>query len=160
MKKLIEKIIESDNLIRNENNSIYFKSKESFIRFLNKYSDKLNIIQENSDNEFRFIIIDSKKKIIDRIEYSIQIHNKKDRDIMIDSRKLSDNSYNIKLIYHRMKDNKKEFRIFISFKDKNKKLKRFRLRNQTINEIQYDEKKMREYYQKISKKDIEKSINF
>lgn len=70
-----------------------------------------------------------------------------DRDIKIDSKKVD--SFGIKLIYHRDKNGDKEFRIFVSWKDESGKLIRRRLRNQEIDAISRDEKKMIEYFQNL-----------
>ena len=75
-----------------------------------------------------------------------QVHESKDRDIKIESGKVDD--INVKLIYHRMKDDSKQYRIFLA-KKIDGKLKRTRLVNEEIKNIQTDEKKMIEYYQKI-----------
>lgn len=77
-----------------------------------------------------------------------QVHTPQDRDIKIESTKVGE--IGIKLIYHRMKDGEKQYRIFIAEKVDGK-LKRTRLVNDDIKAIQSDEKKMVAYYQKITK---------
>lgn len=77
-----------------------------------------------------------------------QVHTPQDRDIKIESTKVGD--INVKLIYHRMKDGVKQYRIFIAQKV-NGKLQRTRLVNEDIKAIQSDEKKMLAYYHKITK---------
>lgn len=128
----------------------------------------LNI--EYSENK-KILISDSKKNEIlsyldnelsediqnEIFEKKIQIHQKLDRDIKIDMKKIDE--YNIKLIYHRKKDNSKEYRIFISYKDENKKLIRKRLINDSIKKIHDNEEKMIEYFEKIKKSDIQKSLS-
>ena len=47
------------------------------------------------------------------------------------------------------KKKKKEYRIFISYKNSDNKLKRFRLLNEDIMKIQNNEKKMRNYLKNI-----------
>lgn len=85
-----------------------------------------------------------------------QIHISRDRDIKIESKKIDD--IGVKLIYHRDKNSEKEYRIFISFKKDNKLFRR-RLRNEKIDSISRDEKKMIEYYQNIQKKDLKEMIS-
>lgn len=82
-----------------------------------------------------------------------QVHIARDRDIKIDMKKID--NFNLKLIYHRKKDNNKEYRLFISFKDKENNLKRIRMINEEIKDIHSNEKKMIEYFNKISKKEIQ-----
>lgn len=77
-----------------------------------------------------------------------QVHIARDRDIKIDSCKVGD--IGVKIIYHRMKDQSKQYRIYIAEKVDDK-LKRTRLVNDEIKAIQSDEKKMIAYYQKITK---------
>ena len=127
-------------------------------------------IQRNEENQ-KIIISDNKKKEINSylenelsedelnlfFEKKIQIHNKIDRDIKIDMKKID--NYNIKLIYHRKKDDSKEYRLFISYKDENKKLIRKRMINDNIKKIHNDENKMIEFFNKIKKSDIQKSLS-
>lgn len=126
----------------NEENQKYSLSKKNYnelIEFLN-------------DNE------EERKNInIDNFEVKNQIHIKRDRDIKIDMKKIE--NYNIKLIYHRKKDNEKEFRLFISYKDDENNLKRIRMINEEIKSIHSDEKKMIDYFKKLEKKNqIEKYL--
>lgn len=126
----------------NEENQKYSLSKRNYnelIEFLN-------------DNE------EERKNInIDNFEIKNQIHIPRDRDIKIDMKKIE--NYNIKLIYHRKKDNEKEYRLFISFKDEENNLKRIRMINDEIKSIHSDEKKMIEYFNKLEKKNqIEKYL--
>lgn len=126
----------------NEENQKYSLSKRNYnelIEFLN-------------DNE------EERKNInIENFEIKSQIHIKRDRDIKIDMKKID--NYNIKLIYHRKKDNEKEYRLFISYKDDENNLKRIRMINDEIKLIHSDENKMIEYFSKIEKKNIEKYLN-
>lgn len=143
------------------------KIENQIIEIMNDLS--LEIIR-NEENQ-KIIISDSRKKEINSylenelseeelnlfFEKKIQIHNKIDRDIKIDMKKIDD--YNIKLIYHRKKDDSKEYRLFISYKDENKKLIRKRMINDSIRKIHNDEEKMIEYFNKIKKSDIQKSLS-
>lgn len=143
MKKIEEMMKEFDfEFSFNEENQKYSLSKKNYnelIEFLN-------------DNE------EERKNInIDNFEIKNQIHIKRDRDIKIDMKKIE--NYNIKLIYHRKKDDEKEFRLFISYKDEENNLKRIRMINDEIKSIHSDEKKMIEYFKKLEKKNqIEKYL--
>ena len=133
------------------------------LRYFNEFSEiglKISEFRELSDNEEfnqNFQIIDEEKnlKIIRNIENNqnilkikiIQIHIQKNQDIKIDMKKID--RYNLKLIYHLKKNQKKEYRIFISYKNSDNKLKRFRLLNEDIMKIQNNEKKMRNYLNNI-----------
>lgn len=125
----------------------------------------LNYQIELSENN-KILISENKKKEINSylkkelseeelnliFDKKIQIHQKLDRDIKIDMKKID--NYNIKLIYHRKKDDSKEYRIFISYKDENKKLIRKRYINDNIRKIHDNEEKMIEYFNKIKKNQI------
>ena len=106
---------------------------------------------EESDDETQVVLKKGRKKVIYQVrEWSKtkQVHTPQDRDIKIESTKVGD--IGVKLIYHRMKDGEKQFRIFIAEKVDDK-LKRTRLVNDEIKNIQSDEKKMLTYYQRITK---------
>lgn len=75
-----------------------------------------------------------------------QVHIARDRDIKLDSKKVGD--IGVKIIYHRMKDGQKQYRIFVAQKVDGV-LKRNRLVNDTIKAIQDNEEKMVEYFNKI-----------
>jgi len=133
------------------------------LRYSNEDSEinlKISEFRELSDNdEFNqnFQIIDEEKnqKIIRDINNNqnilkiriIQIHIQKNQDIKLEMMKID--RYNLKLIYHMKKNQKKEYRIFISYKNSDNKLKRFRLLNEDIMKIQNNEKKMRNYLKNI-----------
>ena len=143
MKRIEEMMKDFDfNYSINEENQKFQLSKKdynSLIEFLNDNEDE----RENLN--------------IENFEIKNQIHFPRDKDIKIDSKKID--NYNIKLIYHRKKDDSKEYRIFISFKDSEKNLKRLRYLNEEIKKIHNDESKMIEYYNKIEKKNqIEKYL--
>lgn len=145
MKKIENQIIEIMNdlsldIIRNEENQKIIIS-DSRKNEINSYLE--NELSEEELNLF--------------FEKKYQIHNKIDRDIKIDMKKIDD--YNIKLIYHRKKDDSKEYRLFISYKDENKKLIRKRMINDSIRKIHNNEDKMIDYFNKIKKSDIQKSLS-
>ena len=105
----------------------------------------------DSENENQVVLKKGRKKVTYQVkEWSKtkQVHTPRDRDIKIDSCKVGD--IGVKIIYHRMKDGTKQYRIFIAEKIDGK-LKRTRLVNDDIKAIQSDEKKMIAYYQKITK---------
>lgn len=140
--KKIENLLKDFNFDfeMNEDKSKYLLRKSNYneiIEFLN---------EENEDNIS-----------IDNFEIKSQIHISRDRDIKLDMRKID--NYNIKLIYHRKKDSSKEYRLFISFKNENKELKRIRYINDSIKKIHSDENKMIELFNKINKNQIEKYLN-
>lgn len=77
-----------------------------------------------------------------------QVHIPRDRDIKLESIKVGD--IGVKIIYHRMKDSSKQYRIFLAQKIDGK-LVRTRLVNEDIKKIDTDEEKMLAYYHKITK---------
>ena len=133
------------------------------LRYFNEFSEiglKISEFRELSENEEfnqNFQIIDEEKnlKIIRDLKNNqnilkikiIQIHIQKNQDIKLEMIKID--RYNLKLIYHMKKNQKKEYRIFISYKNSDNKLKRFRLLNEDIMKIQNNEKKMRNYLKNI-----------
>lgn len=121
-------------------------------RELKREDDK--IILNKSQYE-KIEMIDKSLLNSDDIELKIQNHISRDRDIKLDMKKID--NFNLKLIYHRKKDNEKEYRLFISFKE-NDSLKRIRMINSQIKEIHNSEKDMRELFSKIQKKDIDKFL--
>lgn len=141
------------------------KIRKEIEDLMNDLNYELELSEDN-----RILISDSKKKEINSylkkelseeelnlfFEKKIQIHQKLDRDIKIEMIKLSE--YNIKLIYHRKSDNSKEFRIFLSYKNKDKKLIRKRYINDSIRKIHNDEDKMKDFLYKIKKNQIDEYL--
>lgn len=125
--------------------------KENQIYLLKKSDLELfnDFIKEN-EKDYKFIDLENFQK-------KNQIHISRDKDIKIDMIKI--NNFNIKLIYHRKSDNQKEFRIFISYKNDEKKLIRKRYLNDDIKSIHNDKNKMIEYFKKISENQIKEYIN-
>ena len=133
------------------------------LRYSNEDSEinlKISEFRELSDNDefnqnFQIIDIEKNQKIIKDLKNNqnilkikiIQIHIQKNQDIKLEMMKID--RYNLKLIYHMKKNQKKEYRIFISYKNSDNKLKRFRLLNEDIMKIQNNEKKMRNYLKNI-----------
>ena len=142
---------------------------KSFEELENLAAEK-GLIVVNTDNENIFNLKTSKRAKTIKMEVEVreeeieeevqeeeevkekQVHIPRDRDIKIESGKVGD--IGVKLIYHRMKDGEKQFRIFLSQKIDGK-LKRVRLVNDEIRSIERDEKKMIEYLHKILNKEIE-----
>ena len=108
-------------------------------------------------SQFNKIELMDKDLLKDESNYllKIQNHEFKDRDIKLDMKNID--NFNLKLIYHRKSNNKKEYRLFLSFKE-NDSLKRIRMINSQIREIQNSEKDMMELFSKIQKKDIDKFL--
>lgn len=147
MKKIENQIIEIMNdlslsIERNEENQKIIISdmrKNEILSYLELSEEDSDYISENL------------------FEKKTQIHQKKDKDIKIDMKKIDE--YNLKLIYHRKKDDSKEYRLFISYKDENNKLIRKRLINDSIKKIHNNEDEMINLFNKINKNMIKKSLS-
>ena len=125
---------------------------------LENLAGERGLVIVNTDNDNIFNLKTSEKAKTVKMEVEVQeeevqkqVHIPRDRDIKIESGKVGD--IGVKLIYHRMKDGEKQFRIFLSQKVDGK-LKRVRLVNDEIKSIEKDEKKMVEYLHKILNKEI------
>ena len=148
-KNEIMNLIKEMNLEINHNNE-YLINIQNKRDFESKIQKELKIDSKDS-KKFILSFKDSESKKIEKIEFRLfQFHHQIDRDIKIKSEKFNQ-FINLKLIYHRKKNNEKEFRIFYSFKDKNQKLRRFRLLNENIQKIHHDEEKMIEYFDDLIK---------
>lgn len=144
MKKIENEIISIMNdmnieVERNEDEKILISDKK-------KGEIKSYLEEEISNDDFNFFF-----------EKKIQIHQKLDRDIKIGTRKID--NYNLKIIYHRKKDESKEYRIFIAYKDDEKNLKRIRFITEDIKKIHSSEEKMISFFNKINKNQIEDYLN-
>lgn len=129
---------------------------------LENLAGERGLIIVNTDNDNIFNLKTSEKAKTVKVEVEVQeeevqkqVHIPRDRDIKIESGKVGD--IGVKLIYHRMKDGEKQFRIFLSQKVDGK-LKRVRLVNDEIRSIERDEKKMIEYLHKILNKEIKVKV--
>lgn len=142
MKKIEEmmKEFEFDYSINEENSKIQLSKRN--------YNELIEFLNDNEEER--------KNINIDNFEVKNQIHIKRDRDIKIDMKKIE--NYNIKLIYHRKKDDSKEYRLFISYKDEENNLRRIRMINEDIKKIHSDEKKMIEFFEKINKNQINRYL--
>lgn len=145
--KKVEKLLSDFNfeydVIEDENNNQLFYLKKSDLEELKEF------IKDNQ-KEYKNVDLENFRK-------KNQIHISRDKDIKVDMIKISD--YNLKLIYHRKKDNQKEFRIFISYKDKDKKLIRKRYLSEDIKKIYLDENKMIKFLYQIEENQIKEYIN-
>ena len=153
------KDIEIQNIRFNEDENIHIMNNSQYERFINylneNFKDEFEIKEEKDRISFR-----EKKNHSNMIQIKneSQIHISRDKDIKIISRKRDSDSHNFKMIYHRDKDNKKEFRIFESFRDENNKLKRIRIRNSEIKKIEKNEEKMKKYFDSLFEEKKEKKI--
>ena len=123
--------------------------------------DKNGFAFRETETENRYQIKDGRKivgyvEVIEDEEKPKQVHTPQDRDIKIESTKIGD--YGVKLIYHRMKDGEKQYRIFISYKDENGKLIRRRYNSDAMKAAQTSEKKSKEVYMNLDAKAIKKAI--
>ena len=153
MKKLdeiIEVLMEKEvqRIGFDEDKKEYIFNVSQFNRFLDEYRDVLTF-NKNKKDEYMYLII-NKEDVKDKIKIRIvpQSHETKMNDIKIKSIKKA--IFNLKLIYHIDKSGNKEYRIFISYYDDNKKLKRFRIKSKKMKEIEKDLNKSLEYLNELS----------
>lgn len=131
--------------------------KELSINYEESESKKILISDRNKIELLSYLDYQlSDEEIESLFEKRIQIHEKKDKDIKIDMRKI--NQYNLKLIYHRKKDDSKEYRLFISFKDDDNQLRRIRYINDDIKKIHDKESEMIKLFNDISYQKINNYI--
>lgn len=153
------KIIEIQRIRENEEENFIIMNNSQYQRFLDYINENFKNEYEMKEEEDRISFRDKENHDnMIQIQIQFQIHEMRDKDIKIISKKRESDSHNFKLIYHRDKDNKKEYRIFESFRDSNNKLKRIRLRNDEIKKIEKNEKKMKDYFDSIFKEEKEKKI--
>ena len=153
------RIIEIQRIRENEDENFIIMNNSQYQRFLDYLNENFKNEFEMKEEEDRISFRDkSNHDNMIQIQIQFQIHLERDRDIKIESRKRESDNHSFKLIYHRDKDNKKEYRIFESFRDENQKLKRIRLRNSEIKKIEKNEKKMIEYFNSLFEEKKEKKI--
>lgn len=154
MNKKLEEIIEilrEEEIQRiefDENNKEFIFNASQFERFFEKYKNSLTF-NKNKKDEYSYLIVnpnDSKDKI--KIRIIPQIHIKKDNDVKIKMIKKA--IFNLKLIYHIDKSGNKEYRIFFSFYDEEKKLKRYRIKSKKMKEVEKDINKSLDYLNELS----------
>ena len=145
-----------DERENDEKNYDYKMNNSQFIRFkelIEKNYDKSLKIRENEKNENLFKL----ESIEDSKEYLIIYREYQNKEIrMKDIKIISESSINfsLKLIYHIDKENKKEYRLFLSYKEnknKSSKIRRLRLRNEEIKKSERNEEKMRKIFKDIMK---------
>ena len=127
---------------------------------MNDFCEKQKLTFKETDKDNIYLIKDGRKNV-GYVELSEeakpkQVHISRDRDIKIDSKKVGD--YNIKLIYHRMKDDSKQYRIYISYKGDDGKLIRKRYVGDDIKNVQDNEKKSIDVFNKLDVKAVKKVI--
>ena len=153
------KDIEIQNIRFNEDENIHIMNNSQYERFINYLNENFKDEYEMREDENKISFREKKNHSnMIQIKNESQIHISRDKDIKIISRKRDSDSHNFKMIYHRYKDNKKEYRIFESFKDENNKLKRIRIRNSEIKKIEKNEEKMRKYFDSLFEEKKEKKI--
>ena len=153
------RIIEIQRIRENEDENFIIMNNSQYQRFLDYLNENFKNEFEMKEEEDRISFRDkSNHDNMIQIQIQFQIHLERDRDIKIESRKRESDNHSFKLIYHRDKDNKKEYRIFESFRDSNNKLKRIRLRNDEIKKIEKNEKKMKDYFNSLFEEKKEKKI--
>lgn len=154
MNKNLEEIIEIlreeevQKINFDENNKEYIFNASQFQRFFDKYQNSLTF-NKNKKDEFVYQIV-NKEDLKDKIRIRIipQTHETKMNDIKIKTIKKS--IFNLKLIYHIDKSNNKEYRIFFSYYDDEKKLKRLRIKSKKMKEVEKDLNKSLEYLNELS----------
>lgn len=154
MNKKLDEIIEilrEEEIQRinfDENNKEYIFNASQFQRFFDRYKNSLTF-NKNKKDEFIYQIVnkeDPKDKI--RIRIVPQTHETKMNDIKIKTIKKS--IFSLKMIYHIDKSGNKEYRIFFSYYDEEKKLKRFRIKSKKMKEVEKDLNKSLEYLNELS----------
>lgn len=164
---IMKKNINNQNEVAKKatNNSVSKKEEKVMAKAAEEKKMELEVITEeqldnmisdgyemlDSEDETQVVLKKGRKKVTYQVKEwtkTKQVHIPQDRDIKIESTKVGD--IGVKIIYHRMKDGEKQFRIFIAEKVDGK-LKRTRLVNDDIKAIQNDEKKMVAYYKRITK---------
>lgn len=146
IEELREKEIQKINF--DEDKKEYIFNASQFNRFFDRYKDSLTF-NKNKKDEYIYLIVnkeDSKDKI--KIRIVPQSHESKMNDIKIKSIKKA--IFSLKLIYHIDKSGNKEYRIFLSYYDENKKLKRLRIKSKKMKEIEKDLNKSLEYLNELS----------
>ena len=129
-------------------NKEYIFNVSQFNRFFEEYKNTVTF-NKNKKDEYMYLITnpnDSKDKI--KIRIIPQSHESKLNDIKVKTIKKS--IFSLKLICHVDKSNNKEYRIFFSYYDDNKKLKRFRIKSKIMKEIEKDINESIKYIEELS----------
>ena len=152
-----QKIDEIQRIRERENEDFeYIFNNSQFQRFREliekNFDSELKIKNSKEDEDLFKIesINDSDEFIIIKREYQMKIKRERDIKIISDSKI----NYSLKMIYHINKDDKKEYRIYISYKDssnKSSKIKRIKLSNDEIKKSNKNFDKMKKIYSEILK---------
>jgi len=133
---------------------------QRFREMIEKNYDNSLKIRENEKDSDLFRLEDRNNKdefIIIYREYQKKIEREKDIKIISESKE----NFSLKLIFHIDKNMKKEYRIFLSYKDnsnKSSKIRRLRLRNSEIKLIERNEDKMKKIFKEIMKLESHEEI--
>lgn len=150
LEEIIEKLREEEvqRIGYDEDNKEFIFNVSQFNRFFEEYKNILTFSKNKKDEHMYQIVNkeDSKDKI--KIRIIPQFHETRLNDVKIKSIKKA--IFNLKLIYHYDKSNNKEYRIFLSFYDDNKKLKRYRIKSSKMKEVQKDMNESIKYLDEIS----------
>ena len=143
--------------IREDSDRYDFKfNGAQFLRFkdrLDRDFDKVLALKASKDDENLFkveSVEEPKEFILIYREFQEKVQRGKDIKIVSDSK----STYSLKLLYHVNTDDKKEYRIFLSYKDasnRSAKIKRIRLRNTEIKKSEKNLEKMKAIYNAILK---------
>lgn len=139
---------EAQRIGYDEDKKEYIFNVSQFNRFFSEYKNVLTF-NKNKKDEYMYQIVnksDSKDKI--KIRVVPQFHETKLNDVKVKTIKKA--VFSLKLICHVDKSNNKEYRIFFSYYDEDKKLKRFRIKSKKMKEIEKDVNKSLEYMNELS----------
>ena len=136
-----------------EDKKEYIFNASQFNRFFSEYKNVLTF-NKNKKDEYMYQIVnksDSKDKI--KIRVVPQFHETRLNDIKVKTIKKA--IFSLKLICHVDKSNNKEYRIFFSYYDDNKKLKRFRIKSKKMKEIEKDVNESIKYLEELAGKSLD-----
>lgn len=155
LEEIIEVLMEKEvqRIGFDEDKKEFIFNVSQFNRFFNDYKNTLTF-NKNKKDEYMYQIVnksDSKDKI--KIRVVPQAHETKLNDIKVKTIKKA--IFSLKLICHVDKSNNKEYRIFLSFYDENKKLKRFRIKSKEMKEIEKDVNESIKYLEELAGKSLD-----
>lgn len=126
----------------NEETSVYTMNLSQMERFKKVVDETEEVkLQVSPDDELLYRLVSGEFSVT--ISVDPQYHITSDKDTKVWTEKVGDKSF--KLIYHRDKDGKKEYRLYMAEKV-NGKLKRTRIVNDDIRKIHSNEKKFTQYF--------------
>lgn len=151
---IVEFGVKEPQRIRENNENEYVMNMSQFDRFRDllatAYEDTIDL-KQNSDDE-NLYKMSNKEGVSELIRVIPQTHDITDKDTKVFSERIGEVSY--KMIYHRDKNGKKEYRFFKAEKV-NGKLKRTRIINDDIKRIHNNKDKMIAYYNEKIKGKVE-----